>query len=115
MQHLLVAIAVGALTIAPPAVAQTGPVNGVRPADVRTHAITGATVVVQPDRTIENATIIIRNGVIEAVGQDVEVPPGARVWPGDHGVHVARADLCGEQREGCRTVDPARERLVHTN
>ncbi|MCZ6852221.1 MAG: amidohydrolase family protein, partial [Planctomycetota bacterium] len=83
MQHLLVAIAVGALTIAPPALAQTGPVNGVRPAEVRTHAITGATVVVQPGRTIENATIIIRDGVIEAVGQDVEIPPGARVWPGN--------------------------------
>ncbi|MCH7847781.1 MAG: amidohydrolase family protein [Planctomycetes bacterium] len=83
MQHLLVALAVGALTIAPPAAAQTGPVNGVRPAEVRTHAITGATVVVQPGQTIERATIIIRDGVIEAVGQDVEVPPGARVWPGD--------------------------------
>ena len=83
MQHLLVALAMGALTIAPAAVAQTGPVNGVRPAEVRTHAITGATVVVQPGQTIERATIIIRDGVIEAVGQDVEVPPGARVWPGD--------------------------------
>jgi hypothetical protein len=37
-------------------------------------AITGATVVVAPGETIENATILIRDGRIAAVGADVAVP-----------------------------------------
>jgi imidazolonepropionase-like amidohydrolase len=49
---------------------------------VRTHAIVGATVVAAPGRTIEGATVIIRDGVIEAVGAGIAVPPQARVWPG---------------------------------
>ncbi len=83
MWHLRLSAAVALLTVVSPVMAQTGPVNGVRPAEVRTHAITGATVVVQPGKTIENATIVIRDGVIQAVGQDVTVPPGARVWSAD--------------------------------
>ena len=59
------------------------PVNGMRPADLRTHAITNATVVVSPGNVLDNATIIIRQGVIDAVGPDVVVPADARVWPGD--------------------------------
>jgi len=37
-------------------------------------AITGATVVVAPGETIENATVLIENGRIAAVGTDVAVP-----------------------------------------
>ncbi len=37
-------------------------------------AVTGATVVVAPGETIENATILIENGRIAAVGADVTVP-----------------------------------------
>ncbi len=59
---------------------QTGPVNGIRPAELRAHAITNAAVVVSPDQTIERATIVVRDGVIEAVGADVQPPAGARVW-----------------------------------
>ena len=83
MWHLRLGAAAALLTIISPVMAQTGPVNGVRPAEVRTHAITGATIVVQPNQMIENATIVVRDGVIQAVGQDVAVPPGARVWPAD--------------------------------
>ena len=42
--------------------AQTGPVNGMRPAPLRTHAIVGADVVVAPGKTIEKASILIRDG-----------------------------------------------------
>ncbi|MHC4320557.1 MAG: hypothetical protein ACYS1B_18720, partial [Planctomycetota bacterium] len=41
--------------------AQPAPVEGIRPAQVRTHAIVGATVVTAPGRAIEGATIIIRD------------------------------------------------------
>ena len=67
------------------AAAQTGPVNGIRPAEVRTHAIEGAAVVVAPGQRLDRATVVIRDGVIAAVGTGVEPPPGARVWSGPHG------------------------------
>ena len=50
------------------------------PALAQTTAITGATVhTVGPDGTIENATIVVENGRITAVGANVSVPTGADV------------------------------------
>ncbi len=63
--------------------AQTAPVNGIRPAEVRAHAIVDAIVVVAPGQEIPDATIVIRDGVIEAVGENVAIPPDARIWPGE--------------------------------
>ncbi len=65
------------------AYAQRGPVNGMRPADLRTHAITDAKVVVAPGEVLERATIIIRDGLIVAIGEDIELPSEAWVWPGE--------------------------------
>jgi N-acetylglucosamine-6-phosphate deacetylase len=67
--------------------AQPAPTNGMRQADLRAHAIVGATVHTGPGRVLEDATLIIRDGVIEAVGQGLEVPPGTWRWPG-HGLTV---------------------------
>lgn len=44
----------------------------------RVFAITGATVFVSPESKLTNATIVVREGKIEAVG-DVKVPPDAKV------------------------------------
>ena len=63
--------------------AQTAPVNGIRPAEVRAHAILDAIVVVAPGQEIPHASIVIRDGVIEAVGETVAIPPDARIWPGE--------------------------------
>ncbi|MCH2136267.1 MAG: amidohydrolase family protein [Phycisphaerales bacterium] len=49
----------------------------------RCHALTGADVIVRPGEVIEDATIVVRDGVIEAVGTDVTIPPDARLWPCD--------------------------------
>ncbi|MHC4416466.1 MAG: amidohydrolase family protein [Planctomycetota bacterium] len=65
-----------------PCRAQPAPVDGIRPARLRTHAIVGATVVAAPGIRVEDASIVIRDGRIEAVGPDVAVPPEARVWSG---------------------------------
>ncbi|MGI9014134.1 MAG: amidohydrolase family protein [Phycisphaerales bacterium] len=62
---------------------QEGPPNGMRETRLRTHAITGATVVVRPGEVIENATIIIRDGLIQRIGTDIELPRAARVWKAD--------------------------------
>ena len=44
------------------------------------HALTGVRVVVSPGQAIDGATVVFRDGILEAVGQAVEVPPDARVW-----------------------------------
>ncbi|MBT5322920.1 MAG: amidohydrolase family protein, partial [Verrucomicrobiales bacterium] len=55
---------------------------GQRPRPLRVHALVGARVVVSPGMVLNGATLIIRNGRVQAVlpkGQ-VGVPPDARVW-----------------------------------
>src|SRR5207249_3949751 len=49
----------------------------------RVHAIVGAKIVVAPGKTIDHGTIVIRDGVIAAVGTNVPIPADARIWEGD--------------------------------
>lgn len=53
--------------------------NGMREADIRWDALTNARVVVRPGQVIENATVILRDGWVDAVGVGLPVPTGARV------------------------------------
>lgn len=53
---------------------------GALPAQERPLAITNARVLTISDKTLADATVILRGGVIEAVGTDVEVPAGAKVF-----------------------------------
>ncbi len=55
----------------------TTPVLGIRPEPVSLRAFRNARIVVSPDSTIDGATLIIRDGRVEAVGRDVGVPAGA--------------------------------------
>ena len=45
------------------------PVVGLHEAELRTHAIVNARVVAAPGEVMENAIIVIRDGLIEAVGE----------------------------------------------
>ncbi|MFI5372761.1 MAG: amidohydrolase family protein, partial [Candidatus Eisenbacteria bacterium] len=63
----------GVVTLAPDARAVTP----------RVHAIVGARIVTAPGQVIPRGTIVIRDGVITAVGADVPVPADARIWKGD--------------------------------
>lgn len=45
----------------------------------RIHAITGARIVTAPGKEIENGTVVLRDGLIEAVGATVAAPADARV------------------------------------
>jgi imidazolonepropionase-like amidohydrolase len=47
-----------------------------------THAIVGARVITVSGPVYERATIVMRDGLISAVGPDVQPPPGARVIDG---------------------------------
>jgi imidazolonepropionase-like amidohydrolase len=50
------------------------------PEPLGVHALTGARIVVAPGRVIESGTLVVRDGLIEAVGAAVEPPADARVW-----------------------------------
>ncbi|MBO0948154.1 amidohydrolase family protein [Fibrella forsythiae] len=66
------------------------PQNGVHDERPNFYAFTNATIVVDPQTTLQNATLIVRNGRIEAIGTSVTVPAGAvvanlagrRIYPG---------------------------------
>ncbi|MGB3799887.1 MAG: amidohydrolase family protein [Lewinella sp.] len=65
----------------------TFPYNGVYDQADRYYALTGVTVHVSPDRTVENATIVIRDGLVESVTANGEAPRGA-VSVAAEGKHV---------------------------
>jgi imidazolonepropionase-like amidohydrolase len=54
-------------------------VVAVRAEAPRVYAITGARVVTAAGAAIEHGTVVVRRGVIEAVGAGIAVPPGAEV------------------------------------
>ena len=56
------------------------PAVGLRDNTPRVHALVGAIVVTAPGKVIENGVIILRDGMIEAVGADLTLPGEARVW-----------------------------------
>lgn len=74
-------LVLGALALLPlPLVAQTAPTVGLRENPSGFHALTGARIILAPGNVVENGTLVIRDGIIEAVGTGVAVPAGARVW-----------------------------------
>jgi N-acetylglucosamine-6-phosphate deacetylase len=58
----------------------TRPAEGLRENTPAVHALVGARIVVAPGRVIEEGALIIRDGVIEAVGEEVSPPADARIW-----------------------------------
>jgi imidazolonepropionase-like amidohydrolase len=54
--------------------------TGNRAVPLGVHALVGGKVVVKPGQTLDSATVLIRDGLIEKVGTDVVAPPDARVW-----------------------------------
>ncbi|HZR17609.1 MAG TPA: amidohydrolase family protein [Verrucomicrobiae bacterium] len=53
---------------------------GFRPLPLGVHALVGGKVVVRPGETLDPGTIILRNGLISAVGKEAAIPAEARVW-----------------------------------
>lgn len=47
---------------------------------LRVHALVNARVITRPGEELKRATLVIRDGRIESVGEDLAVPPDARVW-----------------------------------
>lgn len=59
---------------------RTEPVEAIRDNGTGYHALVGARVVTAPGQTLDNATIVIRNGLIQSVQRGGAPPAGARVW-----------------------------------
>ncbi|MFT3687256.1 MAG: amidohydrolase family protein [Phycisphaerales bacterium] len=82
---LLRAAAAAAVSLASVVFGQVGgdplsaPPNRVGGTDPRLVAFTGATVRVDPDTTVKNATLVVRNGVVESVKEGGDAPAGAKV------------------------------------
>src|SRR5512141_542377 len=75
----LTALVAAVLSLSPALPAQTTPQEGIRKNTPTVHAFINARVVRAPGQVVEGATLVIRNGVIEAAGK-VRVPADARVW-----------------------------------
>jgi imidazolonepropionase-like amidohydrolase len=58
---------------------QTTSIDGIRKNTPTVHAFTNARIVRSPGQILENATLVIRDGIITAVG-DVPIPKDARIW-----------------------------------
>lgn len=55
------------------------PVEDMRSAEIRKDALTGAKVVIRPGEIIENAVVLLSDGLVEAVGLELDVPEGYRL------------------------------------
>ncbi|HEX6986427.1 MAG TPA: amidohydrolase family protein, partial [Planctomycetaceae bacterium] len=102
---------VSAVSAAPPE--STRPVAGIRDNTPRVHAVTNVRLVPRPGVVIEGATIVVRDGVIEAAGKDVEVPADARLW--DAGGKTAYAGFIDAYSEVEAPAVPVDKASAHWN
>ncbi|MBI3714708.1 MAG: amidohydrolase family protein, partial [Betaproteobacteria bacterium] len=63
-----------------PAQVGTDRIEGLRDHTPRWHALTDVRLVVAPGKVIEHGTLVMKDGVIQAAGAQVQIPAGARVW-----------------------------------
>lgn len=77
-KNKLLALSVAAALACAPTTAQNAGTQNATPS-TRPTAFTNARIVTVSGDTIENGTLVIKNGKIEAVGKDVVVPAGAKV------------------------------------
>ncbi len=81
MQRLFYFFTAFTMLVAVPVGGQTLPAVGLRDNTPSVYVITNATIVVSPGKVIENGTMVVRNGIIEAVGSSVRPPVDA--WERD--------------------------------
>jgi len=79
MKKLLALSLVIALAFAA-AAQETFPVNGTSNKNHTTYAFANVKIVVDPETTIENGTMIVKDGMIIAVGAKVMIPKGAVIY-----------------------------------
>lgn len=72
----------------------------------RIHAITGVRIVTAPGQVIDSGTVVLRDGLIEAVGAGVEPPADAWTIPGEDGWTVYPAFIDAASSVGLE-LEPA--------
>ncbi len=88
---------------------ETYPQNGVYDHREEYFAFTGVTVHVSPQQTIENATLVIKEGKIENVGAGISVPKGAVVYEME-GKHIYPSFIELHSNYGMPEPQPIKER-----
>ncbi|MCH7760454.1 amidohydrolase family protein [candidate division TA06 bacterium] len=68
------------LLFVPEAEPQTAPPEGLRKNTPTVHAFVNGRIITAPGKVIEKGSLVIREGIIEAVGKKVKIPEDARVW-----------------------------------
>ena len=126
-KHFLTALLVAGLTYT--VVAQTTfPRNGVYDERPGLYAFTNATIIVDPQTTLQNATLLIRDGRVEAVGTAVNLPAGAvvtdlkgkRIYPAlididsDYGMPEVKRET-GPGRAGAPQLESNKKGAYHWN
>lgn len=91
-------LAVAALIVAATTQAAAKPAEG-----PRIHAITGVRIVTAPGKVIENGTVVLRDGLVEAVGPKVVAPPDAEVIAAEPGWTVYPAFIDAASSVGLET------------
>lgn len=76
----MLAWSLAVLIISSQILSQVRPAVGIRQNTPTVHAFTNARIVTLPGKVIEKGTLVIRDGVITAVGASVAIPADARVW-----------------------------------
>jgi imidazolonepropionase-like amidohydrolase len=79
-RKLLVCLAVAVLTGRASVSASDLLPPGFRPLPLGVHALVGGKVVIKPGQVLDGGTIVIRDGIIQAVGINIAAPADARVW-----------------------------------
>jgi imidazolonepropionase-like amidohydrolase len=76
----------------------TAPVLGLHENTPTLHALRNARIFAGPGKVIEKGTLVVRDGVITAVGPDVGIPAGATIWDlSGKTVYPGFIDAYGEQ------------------
>ncbi len=76
---VVVSVLVGTLLVVPRPRADTAPVIGIRTVQPTSVAFTHARVVVSPQRIVDDATLVLRDGRVVAVGKGLQPPDEATV------------------------------------
>ncbi|MFQ5653251.1 MAG: amidohydrolase family protein [Planctomycetota bacterium] len=69
--------------------AQTAPREGIEERSPGVHALVGARLHLEPGRALDDGIVVLRDGIVEAVGRGIPIPADARVWSLDGRVITA--------------------------